>query len=575
MARTRKVTSAAAGKGERKVVPPAFNLDEFVDRYIWLLVPLLVLLYYWFGSGSTGFYQDDEIGHYRNIRQFWGDPFSIMGNQPKPGWKILMVVPGLFGFTGVMLAHCLVAALTVVMTYKLGRAMKMKNASLAALFLAAQPLYLQLSFRSYSEITAALFIVLSLYFYYRERWLWAALASSYVFSIRQEFALVSIGLGVIFLMRKQWIPFLALAWTPLLLAVIGWLSTGNMMWMLDDMQRIGLGVEVPHKPFWHYFETYVYMVGPVVLPLLVLGYWKTFLPPDRARDQISEHGFLFFTYTVMFAWAVISAWDVPNFGANPGHWRYLLSVAPLTAVYAAKGANAMFEARRPAIVYGILGVFTLLAVLFLARDTNGFILIDQPRYDHIAVFVGLLAVYAAYATLRLLNAQVVTGLLLVTLVGFTVYAEKPRTLDAEAETVKQAVEWYLAQPEEFQQRPLYSNHVLFRYFADIDINDSNRDRGLRLAELAEAPAGSVIVWESHYGNSQFGGDVPMEYFEQTPGYTFLQQFIAVDQSFGVLVFEKAAAGATPPSTDPSAGTAAPSTPDASPGSEAPSTPDGD
>ena len=31
-------------------------------------------------------------------------------------------------------------------------------------FLAAQPLYLQLSFRAYSEITAGLFIVLSLYF---------------------------------------------------------------------------------------------------------------------------------------------------------------------------------------------------------------------------------------------------------------------------------------------------------------------------------------------------------------------------------------------------------------------------
>lgn len=543
MAKTRKVKSSAAAKGERTVVPPAFNLDDFLDRYIWLLIPLLVLLYYWFSSGSTGFYQDDEIGHYRNIRQFWGDPFSIMGNQPKPGWKILLVVPGLFGFTGVAIAHCLIAALTVVMTYKLGRAMKMKNASLAALFLAAQPLFLQLSFRAYSEITAALFIVLSLYFYYREKWLWAALASSYVFSIRQEFALVSIGLGVLFLMRRRWIPFLALAWTPVVLALIGWAATGNVMWLFDDMQRIGLGVEVPHKPFWHYFETYVYMVGPVVLPLLVLGYWKTFLPFDRAKEQIEEHGFLFFTYTIMFAWAVFSAWDVPNFGANPGHWRYLLSIAPLSALYAAKGANALFDTRRQGLVYGILGAFTLIAVLFLARDTNGFILTDQPRYDHIAVFVGLLAVFAGYASLRILNAPVVTALLLATLVGFTVYAEKPRTLDDEAQTVKQAAEWYLAQPEEFRQRPLYCNHVLFRYFADVDINDSNRDRGLRLETLADAAPGSVIVWESHYGNSQFGGDVPMEFFENNPDYTFLKQFVDPNQRFGVIVFERTEGGA--------------------------------
>jgi hypothetical protein len=534
-----------AETGARRAALDGFNLDIFLDRYIWLLLPLLVILYYWFSTGSTGFYQDDEIGHYRNIRQFWSDPFSIMGNQPKPGWKILLVVPGLFGFPGVALAHCAIAALTVVMTYKLGRAMKMKNASVAAIFLAAQPLYLQISFRAYSEITAALFIVLSLYFYYRERWIWAALASSYVFAIRQEFALVSIGLGVLFLLRRQWLPFLALAWTPVLLALIGWLATGNVMWLFDDMQRIGLGVDVPHKPFWHYFETYIYMVGPVVLPLLVLGYWKTFLPFDRAKERISEHGFLFFTYTVMFAWAVFSAWDVPNFGANPGHWRYLLSIAPLTAIYAAMGVNTLFDTRRPGIVYGILGAFTLIALLFLARDTNGLILTDTPRYDHIAVVIGIFVVSAAVVSLRLLSAKVVTVLLLVVMVGFTLHAEKPRTLDAEATTVRQAAEWYDAQPEEFRTRPLYCNHVLFRYFADIDIQDVNRDRGLRLETLAEAAPGSVVIWETHYGNSQFGGNVPMEFFENNPEYTFLQQFVAADQSFGVLVFEKVASLSEP------------------------------
>ncbi|MBE0642931.1 MAG: hypothetical protein IH600_02530 [Bacteroidetes bacterium] len=538
MAKTKKIKQGSTGRNETTTIPAAFNLDEFLDKYIWYLLPILVLLYYWFSQGSTGFYQDDEIGHYRNIRQFWGDPFSIMGNQPKPGWKILLVVPGLFGFTGVLLAHCLIAALTVIMTYKLGRAMKMKNASFAALFLAAQPLFLQLSFRAYSEITAGLFIVLSLYFYYRERWIWAAITSSYVFAIRQEFALVSIGLGVLFLMRKQWIPFLLLAWTPLALMLIGWMSTGNIMWMFEDMQRIGLGVEVPHKPFWHYFETYVYMVGPVVLPLLTLGYLKTFFPLDRMKEQINEHGFLFFTFTIMFAWAVISAWDVPNFGANPGHWRYLLSIAPLTAIYAAKGVNTMFENRRPMVNYAILGGFVVISYLFLSRETNGFVLIDQPRYDNLYMMVGLLAVYAAYASLRIFSARVVSGLLIVALVGFTVYAEKPRKLDDEATTVKQAAEWYLAQPEEFRARPLYGNHVLFRYFADIDINDSNRDRGLRLEELEKAAPGSVMIWDSHYGNSQFGGNVPMDYFQQNPHYKLLHQIIAPNQTFGVLIFEK-------------------------------------
>ncbi len=540
MAKTKSMKKKSSTRPADSGMLSNFDLDAFTDKYIWLLLPLLILLYYWFSSGSTGFYQDDEIGHYRNIRQFWGEPFSIMGNQPKPGWKILLVLPGLFGFTGVALAHCAIAALTVVMTYKLGRAIKMKNATMAAIFLAAQPLYLQISFRAYSEITAALFIVLSLYFYYKDRWIWAAITSSYVFAIRQEFALVSLGLGLLFVLRKQWIPFLFLAWTPVTLALIGWLATGNPTWLFDDMQRIGLGVEVPHKPFWHYFGTYIYMVGPVVLALLVLGYWKQFLPFDRAKEQISERGFLFFTFTIMFAWAVFSAWDVPNFGANPGHWRYLLSIAPLTAIYAAMGMNSLFAAKNRTIALALLGGFAVLAVLFLARDTNGLILTDQPRWDHVGMVIAVLVLAAAFAGARMLSAPVFVSFLLVATVAFTVYAEKPRTLDNEAKTVKQASEWYLAQSEEFQQRPLYGNHVLFRYFADIDINDSNRDRSMQLETLAGADRGAVVVWDSHYGNSQFGGDVPMEFFQDNPQYKILQQFVAPDQTFGVLVFEKLA-----------------------------------
>jgi len=515
-----------------------FDLDMYVDKYMWLLLPVLTLLYYWFSVGSTGFYQDDEIGHYRNIRQFWGDPFSIMGNQPKPGWKILMVVPGLFGFVGVALAHCFVAALTAVMTWKLGKAMKLRNSTVAALLLAMQPLYVQLAFRSYSEIPAALFVVLSLLFYYREQWVLAALTSSYVFSLRQEFALVSIGLGIVFLFRKQWIPFLVLAWTPLTLALIGWAVTGNMMWLIDDMTRIGLKVDLPRKHLMHYFEVYIYMVGPVVLTMFVLGYFRQFFPLQRWREHISKHGFFFFTFTIIFVWSVLSAWEVLDFGANPGHWRYLLSIAPLTAIYGVMGLNIMFAQKDRQMPMAILVTFAALALLFLSRDTTGIVMIDQPRYDHSIVVVAILFLYALFSWVRVVGGGTVVTFLLIGGVTFTLYAEKPRKLDPVARMVKDMAEWYLQQPEELQQRPLYGNHVLFRYFADIDINDKQRDLPMFIETLEEAPIGAVAVWDSHYGFNQFGGDVPLEYFHENPSFKLLNQSIAPDRSFGILVFEK-------------------------------------
>jgi hypothetical protein len=539
MAKTRQPKSDPSKlKSNSPAIISNFDLDKFLDRYIWLIVPVLVLLYYWFSRGSTGFYQDDEIGHYRNIREFWGNPFSIMGNQPKPGWKILMVIPGLLGFPGVALAHCLISAVTVVLTYKLGRILKIRNSTILALLLAAQPLYLQLSFRSYSEITAGLFIVLMLLFYYKDQYVLAALTSSYLFSIRQEMALVSIGLGVLFLMKRRWVPFVLLAWTPLVLALIGWLHTGNMMWLIDDMRRIGIGVSVPHKPFWHYFGTYVFMVGPVTLALLVVGYWSVFYPFKEWKEGVSRHGFLFFTYTIMWAWSVFSAWDLPNFGANPGHWRYLLSIAPLTAIYAGKGLNALFEGKHRWVSFSLLGLLTFITLAFLSRESDGLVLTQQTSYANLFMIVCVLAISGLFAGARIMHGAVYIVLVLLLAVGHTLYAEKPLKLNSEASTAKRVSEWYLSQTGDMQRRPLYCNHVLVRYFADIDINDKNRDHSLQKATLATAAKGSIIIWDSHYGHSQFGGDVPMEYFEQNDGYKLMTQFVADDQRFGALVFEK-------------------------------------
>lgn len=533
-----KQQSKQSGKSQRPDgAKRSFDLDHYIHKYIWLLIPILIIVYYLYSTNSTGFYQDDEIGHYRNIRAFWSDPFSIMGNQPKPGWKILLVLPGLFGFPGVLVAHCAITALTVVATYYLGRALRIKNSSVIAILLAVQPLFLQLSFRSYSEITAAGVAVLMVLWFAQEKYILAALTSSYLFSIRQEFALVSIGLGILLLMKRKWIPFLLLAWTPVVLGIIGWLHTGNIMWLLDDMRRIGLGVEVPHKPFWHYFETYIFIVGPITLTLFITGYWSFLSPIEKWKENLSRYGFLYFTFTSMFAWGVISAWDALNFGANPGHWRYLLSISPFTAVFTGIGLNAFFDERKSRYSYIALVIVTILVLLFLSKESNGLTLLPTKEFIKFGFVFAIGLCYIFFMTLRVLPAKTFVLALLVLAVVYTFYTEKPRKLDTEALTVKQASAWYSAQ-REFTTRPLLANHVLLRYFSDIDINDRQRDMSLQKKTLEAAPRGSICVWDSHYGNSQFGGDVPQEYFNDNPRFKFLQQFISSDERFGVLIFEK-------------------------------------
>ena len=108
---------------------------------------------------SAGFYQDDEIAQYINMINFWHDPGAILGNGPKPGYKIFMVVPAYFGYDYVLMMNSLIASITVYMTYVLLKTYKVNYAVIGALLLATQPMFVELSYRSYSEIFTALFVL--------------------------------------------------------------------------------------------------------------------------------------------------------------------------------------------------------------------------------------------------------------------------------------------------------------------------------------------------------------------------------------------------------------------------------
>ena len=135
--------------------------STYIDKYFWVIIPILTVIYFILSKYSVGYYQDDEIGHFVNAKKFWINPSVILGNWPKPGYKIFLVLPSLIGFDAVSITNAFIAAVTVYFTYRLIKILKIEFAFFGALLLAFQPLFFDLSFRSYAEIfTALLFLLL-------------------------------------------------------------------------------------------------------------------------------------------------------------------------------------------------------------------------------------------------------------------------------------------------------------------------------------------------------------------------------------------------------------------------------
>ena len=178
MAKTGKKNVTGGQKsssGVQKNIPPAqkniFDIDNAISKFFWLVIPVLAIVYYVSSKYSQGFYQDDEISQYLNMIQFWSDPSVILGNNPKPGYKIFMVIPALFGYQPVLLVNSIIASLAVFFTYKLLKVYNVSYAFFGALLLGTQPLFFDLSFRSYSEIFTSLVIVIFLILYKKEYFL--------------------------------------------------------------------------------------------------------------------------------------------------------------------------------------------------------------------------------------------------------------------------------------------------------------------------------------------------------------------------------------------------------------------
>jgi hypothetical protein len=514
--------------------PPELNADKDYFRYYWLVIPVLTGVHFSYSFFSNGFYQDDEVAHFINMRDFWSNPWIIMSNWGKPGWKIFMVIPSLFGYKFVLFFNALITAITAFIAILLAKELKIKNSILAGIFFAFQPLVLQLSFRSYAEIFTGLLLVLTLYFFFRNKYSIAALLCGLSFTVRQESALLCIILAVFFIREKKYLPVVLLGVFPFLLNLIGFLNTGDYLWAWSEMQSLSefnLGIE---RSFFHYFEIYIFIIGPVIFTFFIVGLLAPFLSKEHFKDFYKKEILLylfFFTVFLFQCYLVIK-------GTNPGSWRYLLQISPIASVIALIGFNEVLRIKEKKYVLpAIIGIMFFVLV-FLSKEATGLLVTENPEYLKLGAITLLLAgvLFAVLLSAEIKLKQFLVFTLLLT-AGYTIYSEKPKQQSPENITVNQISEWYSNNAD--KSSPVLYNHSLILFYGNIFGEDKNRFKILNMKSLEETPKGSIVVWDSHYSyRPEYKNDTKLEYLQNNPNYKLLNQFMSQDRRFAAFIFEK-------------------------------------
>lgn len=533
MGKKKKITS----KTQENVGETAEN--QLPEKLYWILTLALCLGYFMLSFYSDGFYQDDEIGHYQNMRGFWLDPFSILGNWQKPGFKILYVIPAAFGYQVLLFFNALTTALIAYFASVLANEVGVKVRLAVFGFVAFQPLLYQLSFRTYSELSTALLLALLVISLYREQDLISAFLATYLFTIRQELALIALILGVIFLLRKKWIPFLILGAAPVLLIILGFLKSGSWMWFFDDVFFKGVESKFVRHGFFHYFKLFPFIIGHGISGLFLLGVFGGLFENDwKAYYHRFRHilwvGGVYFLIHCLFT----SPWL--DLSASAGNLRYILVISPLAAVLAGEGWQKMWSANTSQVklLLGILGVYVLLHAVFLSYQYNYVVLLSQKTYSYLAV--ALISLIPAFVLARTKISSQLNGsiILLLLVLATTLYTEPPKKNSEENITVQKMVSWLDGQG--LLQRDILINHPMFYFYAEIlKASDPEKYPGLFMKTLETADSGDIIVWDSHYSfRPVYKMDVKLEYFQENDEYRLLKRFVSRDQRYVAFVLEK-------------------------------------
>ena len=106
---------------------------------------------------------------------------------------------------------------------------------------------------------------------------------------------------------------------------------------------------------------------------------------------------------------------------------------------------------------------------------------------------------------------------------------QPFDLTPEQHLVIEAANWYRASA--YQDRLILGSHTLFVYTSEIDPYDEAHYRAITPVEIAKAPAGSLIVWDSHYSN-RLVWKTPLNLLQNQAQFQLLQSF----QKDGIAIY---------------------------------------
>jgi hypothetical protein len=259
--------------------------------------------------------------------------FNAVGNkiipQYPPGFPLLLALFGLVGLE--FFVNALAGVLTILILYLILRdSVSRGMALLYVLLWTFFPVNMFISIRMMSDLLATLFILLTYYFFTRNKIFWSGLAFSYAVVVRPSCVLFFIVfLPLIFKKKKFWSFCFSTLIVGCLYGLYNWTVFGKP-WLTGYREAAS---ELTATVFLHHFFYYGKIVFILMTPLLLI-------PALLTMVRRKPNSWFYFSWLAAF-WIFYSFWK--SGGDSWWYLRFLLPGLPALFILSASGMQDIRE----------------------------------------------------------------------------------------------------------------------------------------------------------------------------------------------------------------------------------------
>jgi len=449
---------------------------------------------------SKGIYGDaDSITHFEIARYSFRHPQLFLNHWGKPLFTILSAPFAQFGLDGAIFFNILCGLATSWLIYQLVTGLNVRSAWLAIPFVLFAPVYMINLFTSLTEILFGLVLVLSIYLFFRKKFIFSAIIISFLPFARTEGIIFLFLFLTAYIFLKNWkaIPFLLTG--ILFFSIAGMFMGKSTGWLITEIPYGEKGSEIYGSgSFWYYFKHLPSLLGLPIAILAGVGLFKLFIQKpkkSKAVPVIQQTTLFLLIAGSFFAFLLAHSflWWQGMMGVIASK-RFIAGISPLSGIFALIGLNFLFSC----FPHSLPRIKPILTSLLLA-----------------------LILYIPYRTYRI-----------------------PARLELDNQVLQMTADELLKRGYSTEQVTYFDPKIPF--FLNSDPFDENGTR--RLAANQNIPFyglkdSSVLVWEPHFGG--FERKIFLEDLWADTGLTMVDAFLPdepyqvyKDQNYMTVLFKK-------------------------------------